>query len=159
MEDKSFARNLVKGRITETIFYLMFAEVGEYTITPFGYEHTIPALAQYQQTVDVKQVLDTIKKTPDFILMSQDKCKVFFVEVKFRAIRHAVDLLQIAEAIDTRWHPAWLFCASLDGFFYAPCRSIIGTKGEISPLTTTWIPKEIQQKYLSLLNEFLHPHS
>jgi len=73
MDNNSFAKNLIKGKIAETIFHLLFAEAGEFTITPFGYEYTIPALAQYHRDVQIQQVLDTIRKTPDFILISQDK--------------------------------------------------------------------------------------
>jgi Leu/Phe-tRNA-protein transferase len=157
MDNISFARNLVKGKIAETIFYLLFAETGEFTITPFGYEHTIPALAQYHREVQVQQVLDIIRKTPDFVLMSQDKREVFFVEVKYRGIRHAEDTLHIAEELSKRWHPAWLFLASPDGFYFDSCNNILNAKGDIPPLNPTWAAAELQEKYHALLNEFLSP--
>jgi hypothetical protein len=159
VDKNSFARNLVKGKVTETIFQLLFAEAGEFTITPFGYEHTIPALAQYHQDVHLQQVLDVIRKTPDFVIMSQNKKDVFFVEVKYRATRHAEDILHIAEDINKRWHPSWLFIASTDGFYFDSCTNIILKKGEISPLGTTWVATEMQEKYRALLNEFLSPRS
>ncbi len=138
---------------------MLFAEAREFTITPFGYEHTIPALAQYHQDVHIQQVLDVIRKTPDFVIMSQDKKDVFFVEVKYRAIRHAEDILHIAEDLNKRWHPSWLFIASPDGFYFDSCTNIILKKGEIPLLGTTWVATEIQEKYRLLLNEFLSPHS
>ncbi len=159
MDNNAFARNLVKGKIAETIFYLLFAEAGEFTLTPFGYEHTIPALAQYHREVQIQPVLDIIRKTPDFILISQDKREVFFVEVKNRAIRHAEDTLHIAEELAKRWHPAWLFLASPDGFYFDSCTNIINAKGEIARLNTSWVAVEIQEKYHALLNEFLRPGS
>ncbi len=157
VDNNSFAKNLIKGRIAETIFHLLFAEAGEFTITPFGYEHTIPALAQYHTDVEIKQVLDTIRKTPDFILMSQNKREVFLVEVKYRATRHTEDTVRIAEELSKRWHPAWLFIASPDGFYFDSCRNVINAKGEIPSLSTTWVATETQEKYRVLLNEFLIP--
>jgi hypothetical protein len=144
MDNNSFARNLVKGKIAETLFYLLFAEAGEFTITPFGYEHTIPALAQYHREVQIQQVLDIIRKTPDFVLMSQDKREVFFVEVKYRAIRHAEDTLRIAEDLARRWHPVWLFIASPDGFHFDSCTNVINAKGDIAPLNPSWATAEMQ---------------
>jgi hypothetical protein len=155
VDNNSFARNLVKGKIAETIFHLLFAEAGKFTITPFGYEHTIPALAQYHRDVAMWQVLDTIKKMPDFILMSQDKREVFLVEVKYRATRHTEETMRTAEELSRMWHPAWLFIASLDGFYFDSCTNINNAKGEISLLGTTWVATEIQEKYHALLNEFL----
>ncbi len=157
VDNNSFAKNLIKGRIAETIFHLLFAEAGEFTITPFGYEHTIPALAQYHQNIEVKQVLDTIKKSPDFILISQDKREVSLVEVKYRASRLSTDLVHIAEELSKQWHPAWLFVASPDGFYFDSCRNIINAKGETPALRTTWAATETQEKYRVLLNEFLIP--
>jgi len=157
VDNNSFAKNLIKGRIAETIFHLLFADAGEFTITPFGYEHTIPALAQYHADVEIKQILDTIRKTPDFILMSQNKREVFLVEVKYRAIRHVEDTVRIAEELSKRWHPSWLFIASPDGFYFDSCRNVINAKGEIPSLSTTWVATETQEKYRVLLNEFLIP--
>jgi hypothetical protein len=81
------------------------------------------------------------------------------VEVKYRATRHAEDILHIAEDINKRWHPSWLFIASTDGFYFDSCTNIILKKGEISPLGTTWVATEMQEKYRALLNEFLSPRS
>ncbi len=157
--DNSFAKNLVKGKIAEIIFHLLFAEAGEFTITPFGYELTIPALAQYHKEVQVQQVLDIVRKTPDFILISQDKKEVFFVEVKYRATRYAEDMLRIAEELSKRWHPTWLFVASPEGFYFDSCTNIINGKGEIRSLNPSWAPVEMQEKYCSLLKEFLPSHT
>ena len=158
MDNNSFARNLVKGKIAETIFYLLFAEAGEFTITPFGYEHTIPALAQYHRDVQLQQVLDIIRKTPNFVLVSQSKREVFFVEVKYRTNRLVEETLHIAEELSKRWHPAWLFVASPKSFYFDSCTNIINSKGDIRPLNPTWVATETQEKYCTLLSEFLSPH-
>ena len=46
MENIKFTKNLVKGKIAETIFAQMFREVGDYTVIEFGYEKIIPELIQ-----------------------------------------------------------------------------------------------------------------
>ncbi|MFO0704208.1 MAG: hypothetical protein U0525_05865 [Patescibacteria group bacterium] len=79
-----FTRNLIKGKIAETIFEQMIREVGKYTVIPFGYEHTVPTLAQYQHIARVKDVMENIKDAPDFALVSEDKQNIYLVEVKFQ---------------------------------------------------------------------------
>lgn len=41
-DNLSFTRNLVKGRIAETIFAQMFRDSGSYTVLEFGYEKVVP---------------------------------------------------------------------------------------------------------------------
>jgi hypothetical protein len=47
------------------IFEEMFRKSEEFTVIPFGYEHTTPMLAQYQHILEVKQVLENIRHAPD----------------------------------------------------------------------------------------------
>jgi len=47
-ENIKFAKNLIKGKIAEIIFEQMIRDEERYTVIPFGYEHTVPTLAQYQ---------------------------------------------------------------------------------------------------------------
>lgn len=149
-----FTRNLIKGKIAETIFEQMIREVGKYTVIPFGYEHTVPTLAQYQHIAKVKQVMENIKDAPDFALVSEDKTEIYLVEIKYQhslandfICEHACNLLD-------RWDPSWLFVATPEGFFCAPCSSIAKENGTISPLSISWVDKLTQKKYLALLNEF-----
>jgi len=44
MKHYDFARNLVKGKIAETIFAQMLRETGSFTVLEFGYEKIIPDL-------------------------------------------------------------------------------------------------------------------
>jgi hypothetical protein len=83
MDQLNFTRNLLKGKIAETIFEQMFRRLGKFDIVPLGYEHTTPELAQYQHLNHVKQVLDNIRNVPDFALVSQNKGSVYLVEVKY----------------------------------------------------------------------------
>jgi len=42
----TFSRNLVKGKIAETVFAQMLRSTGEFTVLEFGYEKIIPELVQ-----------------------------------------------------------------------------------------------------------------
>ena len=44
MSNITFARNLVKGKIAETVFAQMLRETKTYTVLEFGYEKVIPEL-------------------------------------------------------------------------------------------------------------------
>ncbi|HSA84384.1 MAG TPA: hypothetical protein VLF20_05895, partial [Patescibacteria group bacterium] len=102
--DIDFSRNLIKGRIVETVFEEMFRASGEFTVLPIGYEHTTPTLAQYQHLLEVKNVLENIRNAPDFALISQDNKKVFLVEVKYRNELKSEEILEIAKDTLTRWN-------------------------------------------------------
>ena len=152
--DKTFVKHLIKGKIAEIIFEQMFRESGKFTILRSGYEYTLPELAQYQHLADVKAVMENISNAPDFILVSEDKRQVHLVEVKYRRHRNESDLKQIVEETLKRWNPSWLFIASPDGFYFAPCNAINNNDGDIYPLSSNWVEQHIQNEYLKLLNEF-----
>ena len=154
MENIEFSKELIKGRVAETIFEQMFRESDKFTILKFGYENTVPELSQYQHLVEIKKVLDNIKNAPDFVLISQDKKEVYLVEVKYRTKRNPIEIKEIAKEIIKTWNPSHLFIASPDGFFFSPCSYIIRGNGNISPCLEKWVSKENQDKYLKLLNEF-----
>jgi hypothetical protein len=84
----TFAERLLKGRLGEAIFELMFREDEQYDVIPLGYERITPELAQYQHHAQVKAVIDNIRNLPDFILVSKDKASIYLVEVKYRAEYH-----------------------------------------------------------------------
>lgn len=153
--DINFSRNLIKGKIAEAIFEEMFRASGEFTVLPIGYEHTTPTLAQHQHLLEVKQVLDNIRNAPDFALISQDNKNVFLVEVKYRSELNKEEILEIAKDTLIRWNPCFLFVATKDNFYFSPCSSIANSEGEIEKLRESWIKKDIQEKFLSLLNEFV----
>ena len=108
----NFARQLIKGRIAEVIFERMIKEEGRYTVIPFGYEQTVPTLAQYQHLAVIRQVMDNISDAPDFVLVSEDKSEVYLVEVKYRSSINAEDIKAIATALLKRWNPSWFFVAN-----------------------------------------------
>ena len=93
----NFSKQLIKGKIAETIFEEMFRVSEEFTIIPVGYEHTTPILAQFQHHAQIKEVLENLKSAPDFALISQDKSQVYLVEVKYRSSLNEASILEIAE--------------------------------------------------------------
>lgn len=154
--DINYSRNLIKGKITEAIFEEMFRVSEEFIILPIGYEHTTPILAQYQHHVQIKAVLQNIRNAPDFALISHDHKNVFLIEVKYRNVFTNEDIIQIAEDTITSWNPCFIFVASKDNFYFSSCKTIIDSHGEIERLRESWIKRELQQKYISLLQEFIH---
>ena len=151
----NFSKQLIKGRIAETIFEEMFRISEEFTIIPLGYEHTTPILAQYQGHAQIKEVLDNIRSAPDFALISQDKSQVYLVEVKYRGNPTDTAILEIAEETKTRWNPCFLFVATQDKFYFTSCNQIIANKGTMDELSERWIKEDVQREYLSLLKEFI----
>ncbi len=155
----NFSHELIKGKIAELIFELMFRETGRFTPLRFGYEYTLPELAQYQHLVEVKKVLDNISNSPDFILISNEKSgdgkmPVFTVEVKYRANPKPEELKEIAEGTLKTWNPSWLFLASPNGFFFSPCSSVVNNNGQMSRLSDNWVDEKLKAKYLELLRDF-----
>lgn len=148
-----FSRNLIKGRITEVIFEQMIREEGKYTVIPFGYEHTMPTLSQYQHLAVVRQIMDNISDAPDFALISEDKTKVYLVEVKFQSKLSIENLEEYAKKLSERWEYPWIFVATPDGFYNGMCRDILKEKN-IHNLAESWVTREHQNEYLKLLKEF-----
>lgn len=148
-----FSRNLIKGRITEVIFEQMIREEGQYTVIPFGYEHTMPTLAQYRHISEVPRVIDNISEAPDFALISEDKTKIYLVEVKYQKNFNLEEIKNYSEKLLKRWESPWIFIATPDNFYCAPCSSVI-KNGDMGKLSESWVKKERQSGYLKLLNEF-----
>lgn len=159
MTTQQFSHDLIKGKIAELVFEMMFRETGRFTVLRFGYEYTLPQLAQYQHLVEVKQVLDNISNAPDFILIETEKngdgkLNVFTVEVKYRSNPDARQLVEIANSTLKTWNPSWLFIATPKGFFFAPCNNIVNENGVIWPLSDKWVEPKIKARFLELLKDF-----
>ncbi len=149
-----FSRKLIKGRIAEVVFEQMIREESRYAVIPFGYEHTMPTLAQYRDMVQVQHVINNISDAPDFALISEpDKSKLYLVEVKYQKNLNINDLKKYAEKLIARWEYPWIFVATPTGFYCGLCEDIIKEE-RINPLSDNWVAKERRDAYLDLLNEF-----
>ncbi|MBI2034033.1 MAG: hypothetical protein HYT13_02965 [Candidatus Liptonbacteria bacterium] len=153
----NFEHNLIKGRIAETIFEGMFRDTKKFTVLHSGYEYTESVLAQYRSMVVMKKVLDTISKTPDFVLITEDKQQVYLVEVKYRAEIDKKDLIDIATTISKNWNPSYIFLVSKSGFYFDSVNKI-KESGDIKELSKSWVVQEIQNKYKKLAEDWLWSH-
>jgi hypothetical protein len=151
-----FSKQLIKGRIAETIFEQMFCDAGDYTVIPFGYEKTVPEIARQNKlsrSLIAQKVIDNIRTAPDYVVIFPDKKTIFLVEVKFESKLNIDTIKEIAKKQSERWDPSWLFVATLNGFYFGECSRIL-QHGKILPLEEAKVSKEIQNKYLKLLGEF-----
>lgn len=153
MSNVIFTRNLVKGKIAETVFAQMLRESGAFTVLEFGYEKIIPELIQQGYTED-KGILETLRTAPDFAVINHENKQVHLIEVKYL---HALDFRQIlkyAKRMSESWNPSFLFVASESGFYFDEVSKIIENNGVISHLIHKQIPENLQKQYLRILNDF-----
>lgn len=149
----NFTRQLVKGRIAETIFSQMFRESGNYTVLEFGYEKIVPELLQGGY-VEHSRIIETLRTAPDFAIINNDKRAVRLVEVKYRRRLDPDETLKIAVRMQNSWNPSFLFLCTLDGFYFNNINRIVENGGLMAPLGTAYIPQETQAQYLRILQDF-----
>jgi len=152
----NFSHKLIKGKITEMVFEQMFRAMGKFTVIPFGYESTLPEIAQNSQQIKYQFVLEQIRTAPDFAIVSHDKTEVFLVEVKYFNNHTNQEIYKIAEKIHSRWKVVWLFMATPQGFFFDSCSKIIKKNGKMQKLDISWINQELQDSFLQILKDFIH---
>lgn len=153
MNTVKFTRNLVKGRIAETIFSQMLRDAGVFTVLEFGYEKVIPELLQNNAGHD-NPIVEILRVAPDFAVINQETKEVKLVEVKYRRTLHYVEIKECAEKMHASWNPSYLFVASLDGFYFDEVSKIIEKGGAISKLIHPHIPADLQAEYLQILRDF-----
>lgn len=153
MNNISFTRNLVKGRIAETIFAQMLRDAGVFTVLEFGYEKVIPDLLQYNHGHE-DPVIETLRTAPDFAVINRENQEVKLIEVKYRRTLNSIDILSCARKMHASWNPSYLFVATLDGFYFDDIAKIIENDGEISPLVHPHISEDLQAEYLNILQDF-----
>ncbi len=153
MNNLSFARNLVKGKIAETVFAQMLRETKMFTVLEFGYEKVVPELLQ--QGYDPNDgIMQTLRSSPDFAVINHQTKKVHLIEVKYLRQMSPKYMMEYAERMAKSWNPSYLFVATADGFYFDEISEIITNKGKISPLKHSQIPTELQTKYLQILVDF-----
>jgi hypothetical protein len=154
MYDEKFSKNLIKGKIAQIIFEQMFREQGEYTVIPFGYENILPEIfPQHNNFEGAQKAINNIRNAPDYTLISIKKEKVYLVEVKYRKELNLEEIKNIATKQSQRWSPSSIFVATQNGFYLDMCSAIL-RNDKICKLSESIIKKELQVKYLELLNEF-----
>ncbi|MEI8096961.1 MAG: hypothetical protein WCG73_02550 [Candidatus Moraniibacteriota bacterium] len=152
MRNINFARNLVKGKIAETVFAQMLRQSGDFTVLEFGYEKIIPDLIQngYEEG---NEMIETLRTAPDFAVINRSTREVRLIEVKYRHALSKLDILKVAKRMHESWNPSYLFVATLDGFYFDEINEIIRNEGDIHPLNHQ-ISKEVQDQYLKILRDF-----
>jgi len=153
MDNVKFARNLVKGKIAETVFAQMLRETKEFTVLEFGYEKIIPELVQ-QGYSENNVTIETLRTAPDFAVINQKTREVRLIEVKYLRTLSSGYVLKYANKMSLSWNPSYLFVATLDGFYFDEINKIIKNKGKISQLEHPQVGKGLQAKYLQILIDF-----
>jgi len=150
-----FSRKLIKGRIAETLFEQMMRDTGLYTILAFGYENILPELVHRQNDIHIQETMEIIRRAPDFAIINNKTHEVQLVEVKYMMRPKADWILRDAKRMYESWKPAYLFLATPNGFFFDKAATIFERNGEIAPLDHSNFSKELQDKYIKILNEFI----
>lgn len=151
--DINFARNLVKGKIAETVFAQMLRSTGAFTVLEFGYEKIIPELVGRGAGGD-NEMVETLRTAPDFAVINNKTKEVHLIEVKYRKELKNSDILSIAKRMSQSWNPSFLFVGTVDGFYFGNVKDIIKAKGKILHLVHPQIPKATQDSFLKILNDF-----
>lgn len=151
---KSFSKQLIKGRIAEHIFDLMFQD-GKYIVLSFGYENTLPELMHRQRGKKTGETMDAIRCAPDFAIINETTHEVNLVEVKYRNKIKSTEIWKLANKIHESWKPSYLFLASPEDFYFGKVSDIVEKKGKIERLKHPQISEALQTRYLKLLNEFI----
>ena len=150
-----FSRNLVKGRIAETLFEQMLRDAGGFTILAFGYENILPELANRQSDVHTEETMEIIRRAPDFAVIDHATHEVSLIEVKYMMHPKSEYILKDSIRMFESWKPSFLFLATPKGFFMDKVSTIIEQHGVLKPLGHEKISEQLQAKYITLLNEFI----
>ena len=153
MSNIDFARNLVKGKIAETVFAQMLRESRQFTVLEFGYEKIIPEFVQ--QGYDEKNgMIETLRTAPDFAVINQKTKEVKLIEVKYMRTLKPAYVLKDAKRMSGSWNPSYLFIATLDGFYFDSIENVIKNNGKIPEFDNNQISKNVQERYLQILKDF-----
>ena len=155
MDTVEFSKQLIKGRVAEMIFEQMLRDAGGFTVLGFGYEKVIPELARKQATIEAERTMEIIRRAPDFAVIKHENNKVYLVEVKYMHNITREKVYTAADRMINSWDPSYLFIVTPHSFYFESVRSIVEKKGQIEAFGYDAVPKELQDKYLVLLNSFI----
>jgi hypothetical protein len=152
-----FSKNLVKGRIAETLFEQMLRDSGCFTILAFGYESVLPELAHRQRDIHAQETMEIIRRAPDFVVINNETHEIHLIEVKYMMSPKADRILLDAKRMFESWKPSYLFLATPEGFYFDKAATIVENQGIMEAFNHPQIPKDLQLKYTKLLNSFIPP--
>ena len=155
MNDIEFAKNLVKGRIAETLFEQMLRKTDYFTLLSFGYEKTLPELTNRQHDISDEETMKILRHAPDFAVIDNRTHEVHLIEVKYRHTYSTSDNLHVATELYKVWKPAYLFLATPEKFYLDSAKNITKNDGHMEQLGHDTIPQETQDEYLGVLNGFV----
>lgn len=153
--DTRALHELMRQKITKVVFEQMFREAGTYTVVPLRTDETSDALLPHRRHSYIRKILENLKAAPDFALISQDKTDVLVVEVAYTKKADSVWFADAAHSILRRWDPAYIFLATENGFYFESCAAVRKGNGSIKHLSERWIRRDIQDKYLDLLQDYI----
>lgn len=153
MDNINFTKQLVKGKVAETIFSQMFRQSGNFTVLEFGYEKVIPEMIQ-QGYNENSPMIETLRTAPDFAVIDRETRQVKLIEVKYQRFLNSNYTLKAAQRMSQSWNPSYLFIATLNGFYMDEITNIIKNHGEITPLIHPKISSDLQKDYLQILIDF-----
>jgi hypothetical protein len=154
-----FSKQLIKGKIAEMIFEQMLRDTEKFTVLAFGYENVLPELMHKQRDIHVEETMEIIRRAPDFAVINNETHDVHLIEVKYRRRYTADNILEIAKRMHASWKPAYLFLATPNRFYLGQAHAIVKNEGKIEPLRSDIISEQTQEKYISLLNNFISANS
>ncbi len=99
-------------------------------------------------------MVETLRTAPDYAVINKKTHEVHLIEVKYRHTFSDSHILSIAERMIASWKPSFLFLASEDGFYFGEVETIVENAGKIDLLDHPQIPKETQDEFLKILNDF-----
>jgi hypothetical protein len=152
----NFSKQLVKGRIAETLFEQMLRDAGGFTILAFGYENILPELAHRQHDLQAEETMEIIRRAPDFAVIDNKTHEVHLIEVKYRNHYSDEANLKVSQRMLESWKPSYLFMATPEGFYFDKVIDIVDRGGRMNQFKAfEHITVDLQKKYLNLLNQFI----
>ena len=151
----SFEENLIKGKIVETIFQQMFIETDKYELYSFEATVDLSSIQHLSHHKDIQNILDGSSPVPQCIIVPKGKDEVYIINTLYSESYHSNDLIDQARDSHDKWEYSWLFLATRYHFHFDSCWNIMNSNGHMDLLPYTWIPRDIQDKYKSLLHQFL----
>lgn len=133
--------NKLKGNITQVILKTLLEDVG-YNVVPFGVEEVFREIKELEKE-QVIELPTTLRKMPDFIVINQDKTKVFMVEVKYRKKWDEDTKQELSETLIPQlqtWNPIYVMMFI----------------GEIDEKLTKYPARFARIAKVTLINEQLH---